>query len=98
MANCMATTIDNPHNPFTHFREWYAFDNDLNHYNTCGLVAYFNQASRFMEEEDYEYETNEAINRLLALNPYGLHIKVYDFDADKIIPLANKAYKESQNV
>ena len=93
MAQCMATTIDNPYNPFTHFDEWLAYDMH-NHYNTCGLVAYFSEASRFMDDEDYEYETNQAINRLLELNPYGLHIKVYDFDAEKLIALANKVFKE----
>ena len=96
MAQCMATTIDNPYNPFTHFDEWLVYDQTKG-YNTCQLVAYFNDASRFMEDEDYEYETNEAINQLLDLNPFGLHIKVYDYDADKIIELANKAYKENES-
>lgn len=97
MAQCMATTMDNPYNPFTHFNEWYVYD-QLHHYNTCQLVAYFNEASRFMEDEDYEFETNEAINKLLEFNPFGLHIKVYDYDADKFIALANKAYNETNNV
>jgi len=96
MAACMATTIDNPYNPFTHFDEWYVYDQSHG-YNTCGLVAYFNEASRFMEEEDYEFETNEAINKLLELNPYNLHMKVYEKDADKFIALANKAYDEQKD-
>lgn len=97
MAQCMATTMDNPYNPFTNFTEWLVYDQSHN-YNTCQLVAAFNEASRFMEDEDYEFETNEAINKLLELNPFGLHFKVYDFDADKMIALANKVYKETENV
>lgn len=34
----MLTTIDNPYNPFTHFREWYIYDVKQG-YNTCGLIA-----------------------------------------------------------
>lgn len=95
MAQTMATTMDNPYNPFTHFDEWLAFDN-LHNYNTCGLIAYFNEASRFMEDEDYEYETDQAIDRLLEFNPFGIHMKVYESDGDKYIKLANEAFRSSQ--
>ena len=34
----MLSTSDNPYNPFTQFREWYAFD-IANGYNTCSYLA-----------------------------------------------------------
>ena len=93
MAQCMATTIDNPNNPFTNYREWLAYD-IRNGHRTGELVAYFNEASRFMDDDEYEYETNLAIDRLLELNPTGLYMKLYEKDADKYIAIANKVFKQ----
>lgn len=92
MSQCMATTIDNPYNPFTHFDEWLSYDMSK-HYNTSEIVAYFSKASSNMDEEEYNDAVNYGIDRLLELNPLGLHMKVYDYEADALIPLANKAYE-----
>jgi hypothetical protein len=89
----MATTIDNPNNPFTNYDAWYAHDHKYGH-NTGELVAYFNEASSAMDDDMYEYETNLAINRLLEFNPTGLYMKLYEKDADKYIAIANKVFKE----
>lgn len=94
MKQCVLTTIDNVWNPFTHFDEWYAFDLE-HHYNTMEWLARFSKASPELEVDEYCDETSYAIDRFLELNPFGLHIKVYKDEADTLIPLANKAYKES---
>lgn len=93
MNKCVLTTIDNIHNPFTHFDEWLAFDND-HHYHTYEQLAVISKASPNLEEEDYNDEMNYAIDRFLAINPFGLHMKVYEDEAETLIPLANKVYKE----
>lgn len=93
MAAYMATTMDNPYNPFTHFDEWRAYD-VLHHYNTCELVAYFDESSSFMEDEDYEFEVNQAINKLLDFDPFGIHIKVKEETADRIIKVCNEVFNE----
>ena len=93
MAQCMATTIDNPNNPFTDYLAWWAHDHKYGH-NTSEKVAYFNEASSYMDDEMYEYETNLAIDRLLEFNPTGLYMKLYEKDADKYIAIANKVFKE----
>ena len=95
MAQCMATTMDNPYNPFTHWDEWLAYDL-IHQYTTCQLVAYFDQSSSLMDEEDYEYEVEQAIDKLLELDPFGIHIKVREHNADQIIKAANEVYKEEQ--
>ena len=93
IPHCTATTIDNKFNPFTQFDQWYAYDNNEMHYNTLGLVAYFANTSTNLEEDEYNEEVSHAIDRLLELNPLGIHMKVYDYEADTLIPLANKAYE-----
>lgn len=94
MAQCLLTTIDNEYNPFTQWDQWYEFDTRMG-YNTCALLGYFSYATSDLDEEDYEIETNNAIDRVLAFNPFGRHMKVYDYEAETLIPLANKIFKES---
>lgn len=93
MHQCMVTTIDNVYNPFTQFDKWLAYDISK-HYRTSELLGYFSKASSNLEDDEYNDETSNAIDRLLELNPYGLHMKVYDYEADTLIPLANKVYKD----
>lgn len=92
MAKCMVTTIDNVYNPFTHFDEWLAYDMSKD-YRTNEWLALFSASSSEFNDEESE-ENSLAIDRLLELNPYGLHIKVYDYEANELIPLANKIYDE----
>ena len=92
MSQCLLTTMDNPNNPFTHMDEWLAFDIE-HRYMTMEWLGKFSNASSLLDEKDYEEETSMAIDRFLALNPFGVHIKVYDYDADVLIPLANKAFE-----
>lgn len=93
MSHCMVTTMDNPWNPFDHPREWQAYDRSHG-YRTRDLLAYFSFNSTKLEEEDYQEELNNAIDRLLEFNPFGMHYKLYEDEAETMIKLANKAYKE----
>lgn len=88
------TTMDNPYNPFTQFREWHEYD-EISGYHTLEMVAAFSRMSCEMDEEMAEAEIDYAIDQVLDLNPYGIHYKVYDYDADTSIVIANKAYKET---
>lgn len=94
MKQCMVTTMDNVYNPFTQFDEWYAYD-QANGYNTCSMLAYFTKTSSELDEEWLEEDIDRGIDRLLELNPLGIHMKVYQDEADLIIPLANEAYRDS---
>lgn len=94
MQDCKLTTIDNPFNPFTQSRDWLNFD--VKHgYNTQRWIAFFSVMSPKMDDEIIELEVDAAMNEVLEVNPYGMHIKVYKDEADVLIPLANKAYKDS---
>lgn len=95
MSQCMATTMDNPYNPFTHWDEWLAYDL-IHQYSTCQLVAAFDESSILMDEDEYEYEVEQAINRLLDFDPFGIHIKVRENNADDVIKASNEFFNQSQ--
>ena len=94
MAQCLLTTFDNPINPFTDRDQWLEFDNSHG-YHTDQLLAAFNEASSMMEDDEYEYETNLAIDHLLTINPSGMHYKLYEDNAAEVIAIINKAYNDS---
>lgn len=93
MADFMPTTMDNPWHPYKHPQEWLTFDL-RNHYNTNSMVAAFNEASPYMDPDVQEYYTEQAVNKLLMLNPLGIHYKIYETDGYDLIKAMNKAYKE----
>lgn len=95
MKACMLTTMDNPYNPFTDFDEWLYFD-IAHSYKTCELLAYFAKTSKDLDENDYNEELNNAVDEFLAINPFGVHMKVYEDEASSLIKLANKAFRENK--
>jgi hypothetical protein len=71
----MLTTVDNPYDPFDQFDLWYQFD--LAHgYNSTGLLARLAYTSTELSEVVYQAEQERAIDRVVALNPFGVHRKV----------------------
>lgn len=93
MAAYLITTMDNPNNPFTNPDEWYAFDYNYG-YETLRWLAHFSDTSTLMEDEDYEYEVNQACDRLLAEDPFGLYIKITADNADDVIKAANEVFQK----
>lgn len=74
----MLTTTDNPFDPHTQWREWYAWDFRAG-YNTPGLLA--RMVEEMAGEDDPDDETIEAaIERIVALNASGVHRKVTQTD------------------
>lgn len=71
----MVTTLDNPFDPFTEFDEWFNWDM-VNGYNTPGLLARLLITSNQLSDADQEADREDAINRLVDLNPNGMLIKV----------------------
>lgn len=71
----MLSTADNPYNPFTHFKEWYAFDT-IKGYNTLSYLARIAHTSPSLTDEENEAITNQAIDEILDFNLTGNYIKV----------------------
>lgn len=94
MGNYMVTTIDNPWNPFTQYHEWLSYD--ISHwYSTDAWIAILSKTSSDLPLQEQEEQIDFGVQRLLELDPYGLHVKVYEDEADVMIPIFNKAYRES---
>lgn len=71
----MLTTVDNPFNPYTHFDEWFAFDQQQG-YNTSSLLARVTKMSEELSEADQSVELENAIDEIVRVNPSGLYRKV----------------------
>lgn len=68
MADCRLTTTNNPWDPFTHFKEWYAFD--LAHgYGCSEYLARVLKTSPHFSENDIEIMTENAIDEIVS---YGI--------------------------
>lgn len=71
----MLTTIDNPYNPFTNFKEWYQFDT-YKGYNTLGYQARMLSIDASMTDDQIEEGIQQVIDRILEIDPTNLYIKV----------------------
>lgn len=75
----MVTTIDNPFNPFTQFREWYEFDTEKG-YDTCSYLSRLIKSSPFLSEKDQNLAQEQAIDSIVELNVLGIYKKVSEDD------------------
>lgn len=71
----MLTTVDNPHNPWTHFDEWYAYDEAAG-YHTTGLLARITITSDELSEADQSAAIEAAIDEIVRFNVLGVHRKI----------------------
>jgi len=71
----MLSTYDNPFNPFTHYKEWDAYDRQLG-YHTAALLARVAIVSDQLSEVDYALAVEQAIDEIVKENVSGMHRKV----------------------
>ena len=77
MKRFALSTSDNPFNPFTDFKRWFAFDSEKG-YNSSGLVARVAFFSSELPYEDQDRIVEAAIDQIIDLNVTGNYIKVVD--------------------
>ena len=75
MADHMLTTVDNPYNPFTHFDDWFQFDENKG-YHTCSYLARIAKTSNEFSDEENDFEIESAIDEIVKMDPFGIYIKV----------------------
>lgn len=75
MAVHMLTTIDNPYNPFTHYDEWFQFD-ESSGYFTTQYLARLTLSSPDLSDADESIAIENAIDEIVSLNPNGMYRKV----------------------
>ena len=71
----MLTTVDNPWNPFTHFDEWFAFD-ESHGYCSCGLLARVDTRTDELSEEIENRQREEAIDEIIRYDFTNMYKKV----------------------
>ena len=71
----MLSTSDNPWNPWTHFKEWNAYDMAAGHH-TLGYLARITVSSDELSQADQDLAVELAIEEIVRLNINGLYIKV----------------------
>jgi hypothetical protein len=71
----MLTTVDNPFNPFTKFKEWLAWDTDAG-YNSVSFLARIAKSSNELSEADQSQAIADAIDEICEINASGVHRKV----------------------
>ena len=96
MAEYAITTMDNPWNPFTYPDEWLDWDRK-NGYTTNEWLAKYALVSSSLDNDANKRIIDEGVKDFLALNPFGIHYKVYKEEADTLIPIANAAYLSMAN-
>lgn len=75
MLRARLTTIDNPHDPFDDYPQWFAFDT-ASGYHSAALLARILQDSHELSEEDEELAISEAIDEIVKENVLGVFRKV----------------------
>ena len=69
------TTIDNPFNPFTDFKEWFRFDTEKG-YNTSSRLARLTNLKPEMCSVEESIEVERAVDRLIEIDPLDIYIKI----------------------
>ena len=71
----MLTTVDNPHNPFTHYDQWEAFDHDKGYYSDA-LLARVTITSDELSDADQDQAIETAIEEIVRENTLGIYKRV----------------------
>lgn len=71
----LLTTVDNPYDPFTEFREWYSFDEAAG-YHTSALLARIVITSDELSDVEQEMAVEHAIDEIVKENVTGMFRKV----------------------
>jgi hypothetical protein len=71
----LLSTSDNPWNPWTHFKEWYAWDTQAGHHTLPYLARVTNSSSELSTQQQ-EIDVEVAIEEIIRLNVNGLYVAV----------------------
>lgn len=79
----MLTTVDNPYNPFTHYDEWYAYDEAAGYHSTS-FLARVALTSEELSDADQQIAIEDAIDEIVRINVNGMFRKVSAPDATPV--------------
>lgn len=91
----MLTTIDNPYNPFTQFKQWFTYDMQKG-YNCCGIVDRLASTSAGLSDVENDYVIEQAIDDFISSDPLHVYVKV--FETSKELPSIAWPMRQESNV
>ena len=71
----MLTTVDNPHDPFTDYDNWYQWDERAGYHSTS-FLARIVQTSNEISDADWDLAMDQAIDEIVKENVSGVYVKV----------------------
>ena len=71
----MLSTVDNPYDPFDHYDDWLAYDEQAG-YHTNEYLARIANTDPTMSEKEVGDAIDFAINEIIRIDPFGLYIKL----------------------
>lgn len=77
----MLTTVDNPYDPFTQYDAWLSYDEQSGYY-TNEYLARIANTTPTMTEGEVGAAIDKAIEAIIAIDPFGLYIKVTKNNAE----------------
>lgn len=83
MARARLTTINNPHDPFEKFVEWYIHDTYVLKLNTSAYVARVANTSDQLSDQENEEEIERAIDEIIAYDFMNIYRKVKEKETIK---------------
>lgn len=78
---CRLTTIDNPFNPFTEFKNWFLYDAEKGYY-TPGYLDRIARTSPELSDEENNEEIERAIDEIIKYDFQNIYKKVYRDEKD----------------
>lgn len=69
------TTLDNPFDPFSDFDNWKRFDEDHGYYTTELICRFLNVSDEY-DDDLYNEQVEEAVDKVVHYNFYGNYRKV----------------------
>lgn len=82
-AEYMLTTVDNPYNPFTEFRDWFGYDEAAGYHSTA-LLGRIVRTSGELSDADQNLAISQAIDEVVNENVSGMHIKIFPDSTKKL--------------
>lgn len=76
----LITTVDNPYDPVTDFKNWYVYDLAILKHNTLGKLCDIAIVNDSMTDEEYSSEIERAIDELIAIDPFVQYKKIVTDD------------------
>lgn len=85
----MLSTVDNPYNPYSNWKEWYAYDTEHGYFCCSYLARVFESLNlSYLNDEQKAKAIQKAIHFLVSQDKTGLYCKVYKDEDVKPIDIS----------